>query len=181
MLFSEHTGKCHLFFVLFSTYKFFFSFLYCSGFCHILTWISHGFICSPHPDPPSHLPLYPIPLGHLFLFLGNSERKKYFLSVRKVLLRPKCLCVLVAQSCPTLHDPMDYRAHQAPLSMGFSGQEYWSGLPFPSPSVYISDLKKRTIIPFIIPLLLPFLGDRIISCEFLFHIDWSAVSDCLIA
>ena len=24
-------------------------------------------------------------------------------------------------------------AHQAPLSLGFSGQEYWSGLPFPSP------------------------------------------------
>ena len=24
-------------------------------------------------------------------------------------------------------------AHQAPLSMEFSGQEYWSGLPFPSP------------------------------------------------
>ena len=24
-------------------------------------------------------------------------------------------------------------ANQAPLSMGFSGQEYWSGLPFPSP------------------------------------------------
>ena len=24
-------------------------------------------------------------------------------------------------------------AHQAPLSMGLSGQEYWSGLPFPSP------------------------------------------------
>ena len=24
-------------------------------------------------------------------------------------------------------------ARQAPLSMGFSGQEYWSGLPFPSP------------------------------------------------
>ena len=23
-------------------------------------------------------------------------------------------------------------AHQAPLSMGFSMQEYWSGLPFPS-------------------------------------------------
>ena len=26
-------------------------------------------------------------------------------------------------------------AHQAPLSMGFSRQEYWSGLPFPSPGV----------------------------------------------
>ena len=24
-------------------------------------------------------------------------------------------------------------AHQAPLFMGFSNQEYWSGLPFPSP------------------------------------------------
>ena len=23
--------------------------------------------------------------------------------------------------------------HQAPLSLGFSRQEYWSGLPFPSP------------------------------------------------
>ena len=36
---------------------------YCSGFCHKLTWISHGFTCVPHPDPPSHLPLHPIPLG----------------------------------------------------------------------------------------------------------------------
>ena len=26
-------------------------------------------------------------------------------------------------------------AHQAPPSMGFSRQEYWSGLPFPSPSL----------------------------------------------
>ena len=24
-------------------------------------------------------------------------------------------------------------AHQVPLSMGFPRQEYWSGLPFPSP------------------------------------------------
>ena len=36
---------------------------YCSGFCHTLTWISHGFTCIPHPYPPSHLPLRPIPLG----------------------------------------------------------------------------------------------------------------------
>ena len=39
----------------------------------------------------------------------------------------------VAQSCPTLCDPMDNSLHQAPLSMGFSRQKYWSGLPFPSP------------------------------------------------
>ena len=36
---------------------------YCSGFCHTLAWISHGFTCVPHPDPASHLPLHPIPLG----------------------------------------------------------------------------------------------------------------------
>src|SRR5574337_592699 len=38
----------------------------------------------------------------------------------------------VAQSCPTLCDPMT-AAHQAPPSLGFSRQEHWSGLPFPSP------------------------------------------------
>ena len=36
---------------------------YGRGFCHTLTRISHGFTCIPHPHPPSHLPLYPIPLG----------------------------------------------------------------------------------------------------------------------
>ena len=34
------------------------------------------------------------------------------------------------QSCLTLCNPID----QAPLSLGFSRQEYWSGLPFSSPS-----------------------------------------------
>ena len=37
----------------------------------------------------------------------------------------------VAQSCPIL-TPWTV-AHQAPPSMGFSRQEYWSGVPFPSP------------------------------------------------
>ena len=39
---------------------------------------------------------------------------------------------LVAKSCLTLAIPWTV-AYQAPLSMGFSRQEYWSGLPFPSP------------------------------------------------
>ena len=39
----------------------------------------------------------------------------------------------VTQSFPILCDPIDYIARQAPLSMEFSRQEYWSGLPFPSP------------------------------------------------
>ena len=57
----------------FTSKGFFFSFifiswrlitlLHCSGFCHTLTWISHGFTCIPHSDPPSHVPLHLIPLG----------------------------------------------------------------------------------------------------------------------
>ena len=39
---------------------------------------------------------------------------------------------LDAESCPPLATPWTV-AHQTPLSMGFSRQEYWSGLPFPSP------------------------------------------------
>ena len=39
---------------------------------------------------------------------------------------------LIAKSCPTLASPWAV-ACQTPLSMGFSREEYWSGLPFPSP------------------------------------------------
>ena len=39
---------------------------------------------------------------------------------------------LVTEPCPTLATPWTV-ACQAPPAMGFSRQEYWSGLPFPSP------------------------------------------------
>ena len=52
---ASHFSKA-LFFFLFVCFTFFF---YCSGFCHTLKWISHGFTCVPHPDPRSHLPLHP--------------------------------------------------------------------------------------------------------------------------
>ena len=51
--------------------------------------------------------------------------------------------MLVAQSCLTLCNPMDCIIHQAPLSLGFSRQEYWSGLLFPSPG----DLPEPGIEP----------------------------------
>ena len=41
-------------------------------------------------------------------------------------------CCLFAELCWTLVTPWTV-AFQAPLSMGFSRQEYWSELPFPSP------------------------------------------------
>ena len=40
-------------------------------------------------------------------------------------------------------------AHQAPLSMGFSRQEYWSGLPLPSPFVSLGKLIPRYLIIFV--------------------------------
>ena len=40
--------------------------------------------------------------------------------------------LVVAKSCPALATPCT-AVCQAPLSVGFPRQEYWSGLPFPSP------------------------------------------------
>ena len=46
---------------------------------------------------------------------------------------PQCTSASeVAQSCPTLCDPWTV-AYQAPPSVKFSRQEYWSRLPFPYP------------------------------------------------
>ena len=58
--FYQH--RYHFFFFFFISWRLI-TLQYYSGFCHTLTWISHGFTCIPHPDPPSHLPLHPIPLG----------------------------------------------------------------------------------------------------------------------
>ena len=41
----------------------------------------------------------------------------------------------VTQLCLTLAIPWTV-AHKVPLSMGFSRQEYWSGLPFPSLGIF---------------------------------------------
>ena len=51
-------------------------------------------------------------------------------------------CCSVYQSCLILLQPHAV-ARQAPLSMGFCRQEYWSGLPFPTPG----DLPNPEIKP----------------------------------
>ena len=48
-------------------------------------------------------------------------------------IKDEGVCPKLLQSCPTLCNPMDRRPPEAPLSMGFSGREYWSGLPSSSP------------------------------------------------
>ena len=72
-----------------------------------------------------------LPCRYLFLicclifYLTNGGC--FFLITHVCMLHAKSL-----QSYPTLCDPMDCSL-QIPLSMGFSRQEYWSGLAFPSP------------------------------------------------
>ena len=51
------------------------------------------------------------------------------------------MCV-AAKLSPTLGIPRTV-AHQAPLSMGFPRQDFWSGLPFPTPG----DLQGSRIEP----------------------------------
>ena len=60
-----------------------------------------------------------------------QTNNKYFVSISmsQILF---WLVGLITKSSVTLATPWTV-AGQAPLSMGFSRQEYWSGLPFPSP------------------------------------------------
>ena len=54
---------------------------------------------------------------------------------------PSLCCSEVAQSCPTLCDPMDSSLHQAPLSMVFSRQEVleWVAISFSRESFQLRD------------------------------------------
>ena len=60
--FFSFFGFIILFIYLFIYFCFFF-FLICREFCHTLKWNVLEFTCLPHPDPPSHLLLHPLPPG----------------------------------------------------------------------------------------------------------------------
>ena len=68
------------------------------------------------------------PLCQLESSQRNRTNRRYRL--RNSLWDWLCMC---AQSCPTLLWTHGLYAFQASLSMGFSMQEYWKALPFPSP------------------------------------------------
>ena len=80
----------------------------------------------------------PVPLCLLLALLSLSlylSQNDVILSVYLwtfILCSPSLVCAKALQSCPTLGDPMDC-SPLALLSMGFSRQQYWSRLPFPSP------------------------------------------------
>ena len=64
----------------------------------------------------------------IFFLIINTLFYRFFAEICMLFLNPSLLSESeseVAQPCLTLCDPMDTSLHQAPLSMGFSRQEYW--------------------------------------------------------
>ena len=57
----------------------------------------------------------------------------YHLNITFMYFKKYMLLLLSHFSCVRLCATPETAAHQAPLSLGFSRHEYWSGLPFPSP------------------------------------------------
>ena len=62
-MYWHHTALILFFKLIYSNWSLI-TIQHCSGFCHTLTWISHGCTCVPHPEPLSHLPPHPIPQSH---------------------------------------------------------------------------------------------------------------------
>ena len=62
----------------------------------------------------------------------HSSSALLLLIVRPLVHGGSLVLISHVKSCPTLVTPWTI-AYQAPLSMGFSREEYWNGLPFPSP------------------------------------------------
>ena len=80
--------------------------------------------------------------GHLFL--GRDLRRKVYPLPANILL-DMLLLLLSLQLCPTLETP-ETAAHRAPPSLGFSRQEYWSGVPLPSPLLDIDTCKYLSLL-----------------------------------
>ena len=101
--------------------------------------------------PPDHRKSKRVPEKHPFLLywwcqslwlcgsqqtVENSERggntRSPDLPLKKSVCRSAAAAAKSLQSCPTLCDSIDSSPPGFP-SLGFSRQEHWSGLPFPSP------------------------------------------------
>ena len=65
---------------------------------------------------------------HVYLFIINTPYLRFCIHI----FNNQVACILSHFSHVQLFATIWTVAHQAPLSMGISRQEYWSGLPFPS-------------------------------------------------
>ena len=99
-------------------------------------------------------------------WINNKNNKLIAQNTQMFLLSPLCVCVCV---CVWLSHVRIFAtpwtvAHQAPLSMGFSRQEHWSGLPCPSPANTFVPTQYRHKIIF---LLTDFANKWIVSLSLL--------------
>ena len=74
-------------------------------------------------------------------------KRSIFIPIPKKSILKKCSKWVKSLSCVRLFVTPWTVAHQAPLSMGFSRQEYWNGLPFPSPGDLLDPgIEPRSLI-----------------------------------
>ena len=150
----SHLIICNFFKIYFILFNF--TILY--WFFHISKWIHHRYTCVPHPEPSSLIPPHTIPLGHPSATATAKSLQSCptlcdprdssppgspipgilqartpewvtisFSSAWKWKVKVKSLSRVHLLATPWT------ATHQAPPSMGFSRQEYWSGVPLPSP------------------------------------------------
>ena len=77
-----------------------------------------------------------------FIHTKPKYRKPY----KNCIIPIKYSCMCWSLSRVRLFATPQTVAHQASPSMEFSRQEHWSGLPFPSPKVQLSNTKKNSRI-----------------------------------
>ena len=117
----------------------------------ILLWIAllilHFF--SPFPILFLEYSFYSIVLFRDYMHCQSIDSSHLWLVILEHLIKYLiyCCCCSVTRSCLTLCDPVDYSLPGSSIHMGLLRQEYWSGLPFPSPE----DLPDPGIEPAFLP------------------------------
>ena len=71
--------------------------------------------------------------------------QKKILELSTVMLKHMCVCML---SLVWLFATLWTVGHEDPLSMGFPRQEYWSGLPFPPPGIFLTQGLNLSLLHF---------------------------------
>ena len=83
-------------------------------------------------------------LGYLMITMELSFQPLNVILLDLFWERKISLCYLFLSVVSDFGDPWTI-AHQAPLSLDFSRQEYWSGVPLPSPIIFLLSAKKVSL------------------------------------
>ena len=109
---SGSWGRLLFYFIYFILF-FYFTILY--WFCHTLAWILHECTCVPHPEPPSHLPPHPIPLGHPSApapsTLSHASNLDWRFISHVVIYMFQCHSPISSCPCPLPQCPKDCSVH----------------------------------------------------------------------